>query len=165
LFKGVPELPDGINLLCIADSFPDTAAALFSKNKEKHKIYIPGGCGLYFGCDAVKKVAALADITILSGSEADVIGRDSGTISPVVIVTRGKNPTLIYNNSKTVSVPVEKTNMKIVDTTGAGDAFACGFIIEMFKSGKIDESVAAGHEFAIKVITKYGANVGVPIID
>lgn len=165
LYNGQLGKLSGIDLICITDSFPDMAAVLFHENKVKHKIYIPGGCGLYFGTDAVRKVAALADITILSGVEADVIGNDSGSISPVVIVTRGKNSTLIYNNSKTVSVPVETTSKKIVDTTGAGDAFASGFVINLFKSDKIEESVTAGHEFAVKVITKYGANVGVPITD
>lgn len=165
LFKGVPELSKGIVLLCIADSFPDTAAELFSKNKEKIKIYIPGGCGLYFGSDAVKKVAAFADITILSGVEADVIGKKSGSISPVVIVTRGKKSTLIHKNGETVSVSVKKTERRIIDTTGAGDAFASGFITNLLKTNKIPESVAAGHEFAVKVITRYGANVGVVITD
>lgn len=47
---------------------------------------------------------------------------------------------------------------KIVDTTGAGDAYISAFLSEYLKSKNIQKSLHEGAIYAAKIIQKYGAN-------
>ena len=53
---------------------------------------------------------------------------------PDVIITDGKNPVLWYVNGLQ-GITETPTSPKIVDTTGAGDAFLAGFISKLISSG------------------------------
>ncbi len=53
---------------------------------------------------------------------------------PDVIITDGKNPVLWYINGLQ-GITETPTSQKIVDTTGAGDAFLAGFISKLISSG------------------------------
>ncbi len=53
---------------------------------------------------------------------------------PDVIITDGKNPVLWYINGLQ-GITETPTSKKIVDTTGAGDAFLAGFISKLISSG------------------------------
>jgi len=53
---------------------------------------------------------------------------------PDVIITDGKNPVLWYVNGLE-GITETPTSQKIVDTTGAGDAFLAGFISKLISSG------------------------------
>jgi len=49
---------------------------------------------------------------------------------------------------------------KIVDTTGAGDAFAAGFVGALVKRQRLEEALALGTKNAGSVIQKFGAQTG-----
>jgi len=53
---------------------------------------------------------------------------------PDVIITDGKNPVIWYINGLQ-GITETLTSEKIVDTTGAGDAFLAGFISKLISSG------------------------------
>jgi len=53
---------------------------------------------------------------------------------PDVIITDGKNPVLWYVNGLE-GITETPTSQKIIDTTGAGDAFLAGFISKLISSG------------------------------
>ena len=53
---------------------------------------------------------------------------------PDVIITDGKNPVLWYIN-RFQGITEILSSQKIVDTTGAGDAFLAGFISKLISSG------------------------------
>ncbi len=53
---------------------------------------------------------------------------------PDVIITDGKNPVIWYVNGLQ-GITETPTSQKIVDTTGAGDAFLAGFISKLISSG------------------------------
>jgi len=160
LFNSSAGVLEGIQAVCIADSFPEIAEKIAGIYSGKKKIYVPGGCGLYFGIDIIKKLAAKMEVTILSEPEAEAIGEGFAGISPVVIVTCGAQATRWYRNSEEHLVPVSRIEAQVVDSTGAGDAFAGGFIDAYAASRGIEESIVAGHNLAAKIITKYGANLG-----
>ncbi|MHC9539021.1 MAG: carbohydrate kinase family protein [Vulcanimicrobiota bacterium] len=160
LYDGEIDKSVEADLVCVADAFPEKALQFFKHYEGCRKIYVPGGCGLYFGSEHIRRVAAKSDITILSSPESVSIGSGFDSISTVVIVTRGAEPTEIFCRDGKMSVPVEPVQGEIIDTTGAGDAFASGFIVEYRVSGALESAVKAGQRLASGVILVYGANMG-----
>jgi len=146
--------------LCVADAFPERALQFLHHYGRALKIYVPGGCGLYFGTEQIRRVASASDITILSAPESEMTGSGFNSLSRVVIVTRGAEAVEIYSGGEKLSIPVEPVTDGIVDTTGAGDAFAGGFIHNYLASGDLEKAVRAGQRLASRVITRYGANLG-----
>ncbi|RIA93929.1 Ribokinase-like protein [Glomus cerebriforme] len=68
----------------------------------------------------------------------------------IVIITHGAEPTILGYQDGTVReypiIPVEKED--IVDTNGAGDAFAGGFLSQYIQGKSIDECIDAAHWLA-----------------
>ena len=56
----------------------------------------------------------------------------------IFILTRGKNGSIIYTNKKEINIPIIKPK-KIIDSTGAGDAYRAGFYAGLFKGKKLKE--------------------------
>ncbi|AIG97176.1 MULTISPECIES: carbohydrate kinase family protein [Archaeoglobus] len=59
-------------------------------------------------------------------------------------------------------VTVKPVSTKVVDTTGAGDAFNAGFLYGYLKGKDIEECGRLGNFVAAKCIEKYGAREGLP---
>lgn len=71
----------------------------------------------------------------------------------IVVITRGEDSTLVLDraaHSREYSVP---TGAIVVDTTGAGDAFAGGFLLGIVLKKSIHECVRAGHFAAKEIIS------------
>ena len=78
----------------------------------------------------------------------------------VVVFTHGAESTVVVSSSspnspKTYSVSPLK-NEEIVDTNGAGDAFAGGFIGALAAGKSLDEAVEAGHTLGTMCVTQVG---------
>ena len=58
----------------------------------------------------------------------------SGTRPRIVVITQGSSPTILACQGKVVTFPVEPlANELLVDTNGAGDSFAGGFIAKLIQ--------------------------------
>jgi sugar/nucleoside kinase (ribokinase family) len=126
------------------------------KNSTNLKIYVPGGCGLYYGIDRIKEISKLSNITILSEKEAEVI-KDYSSLCNIVIVTRGSKSTQLFSINSYRELAVSNVD-NVVDTTGAGDAFVSGFIYYLSVSRDIIGAIKYGHKWSAKKIQKMGAN-------
>jgi len=73
----------------------------------------------------------------------------------LVVITRGEKGVLIYDGGshEFPALPVEGET----DPTGAGDAFAGGFLAGLAKGKKLDECVRMGLERAREVLKKRGS--------
>jgi adenosine kinase len=60
------------------------------------------------------------------------------------------------NDYHYLRVPAKKVEM-VTDTTGAGDAFAAGFLANRLRQKSVKDCCSLGHEVASTVIQKYGA--------
>lgn len=75
----------------------------------------------------------------------------------VTIVKSGGNPAVAYSNGALVaSVPAIALE-HVRDTTGAGDAFAAGFIAARMESGGIESAIGRGHELAAQVLAEHSS--------
>lgn len=78
----------------------------------------------------------------------------------IVAVKLGKDG--CYVTSGTTSRVVKPFDVKVVDTTGAGDAFCAGFLYGIINGKPIEECGRIGNFVASRCITKTGARVGLP---
>jgi ribokinase len=60
---------------------------------------------------------------------------------------------------------VEAFKVKVVDTTGAGDAFCAGFLYGLLKNKSLEECGRLGNFVASRCATKMGARIGLPTIE
>ncbi len=76
----------------------------------------------------------------------------------IVCITYGKKGNIVSNEEKVhASIP---NNIKIVERTGAGDAFASGFVSGFIKFGEIEKAIKVGSVNAESTIQKIGAKNG-----
>jgi sugar/nucleoside kinase (ribokinase family) len=74
----------------------------------------------------------------------------------VFVVTLGADGSVALSRNRRLVCPAARVE-KVVDTTGAGDTFAAGFLAEYRASGDVERSLARGAREAAFTIQKIGA--------
>jgi len=72
------------------------------------------------------------------------------------VITRSEKGCVVFENKKYFEQKAEKIE-KLVDTTGAGDAFAAGFLYGLVNGSTLEKSAYFGNVLASKIIQKFGA--------
>lgn len=106
-------------------------------------------------------VAQKAEILILNKEEQEKLG----VFGPkITVVTDGKNGAAVYENGKKI---LEKPalDVPVLETTGAGDAFASGFLAALFYEKNLETALDWGLKNSASVIQKVGAVDGLLPID
>lgn len=75
---------------------------------------------------------------------------------PTLVVTRSEKGAHAVSGGEHAHVPAEPID-KVVDTTGAGDLFAAGFLFGYVRGRPLAESLTLGAVCAAEVISHYGA--------
>ena len=96
----------------------------------------------------------LATLTGLSDFEAGV-SAVAGKV-PVLVATRSANGAIAVANGERAEVAAEPI-AKVVDTTGAGDLFAAGFLTGHARGETLERCLTMGAVCAAEVISHYGA--------
>lgn len=121
---------------------------------------IEGNCHLFK--DIIKR---FVDILILNEKEGDALTGEKNVVeiheslkSMVTrfIVTMGAEGSVAFDGYKTIKTEIDPVS-NIIDTTGAGDAFAGGFLAGLINQKTFEDSLSLGHDTAEKVILKIGA--------
>jgi sugar/nucleoside kinase (ribokinase family) len=108
-----------------------------------------------------------ARIDILFANEAEILALAGvphletavAAVAPKVetlVVTRGAAGALAVCSGERVDVPAEPVG-EVVDTTGAGDLFAAGFLYGYAKEKSLADSLRLGAICAAEIIQHYGA--------
>tara|TARA_B110001450_G_scaffold67358_1_gene63593 strand:- start:92 stop:1021 length:930 start_codon:yes stop_codon:yes gene_type:complete len=79
-------------------------------------------------------------------------------LKKLLVITRGKNGSIAIKNNE-VTVCESKSNLNIVDLTGAGDLFAAGFLHGFMNNFSTKQSLEKGTEMSSKIIQKVGARL------
>ena len=74
----------------------------------------------------------------------------------VVALTRGAQGSVIVDGNQTVVLPAEELD-SVVDTTGAGDAYAAGFLYGLTQGRSVETCGRMGGVLAADIISNYGA--------
>ena len=117
------------------------------------------------GKNYLKNILKKVDILVLNKEEASLLaGKDKiksllkklSELGPkIVAITDGKHGVYVYEKGHIYYG--KPTNVKIVETTGAGDAFASSFLSGIIKKNSIEFAVKFGMTNAESVIQHHGA--------
>ena len=79
-------------------------------------------------------------------------------LGKLLVVTRGEKGSVAIENNE-VTECNSKSNLKVIDLTGAGDLFAAGFLHGFINNFLTKESLEKGTEMSSKIIQKVGARL------
>jgi sugar/nucleoside kinase (ribokinase family) len=130
-------------------------------------IFDPATVGvlLEVGVAKVRQWLEFMEVVVLNEEEAQFItgyanpieaAADLLKIVPTIVIKRGSNGALAQTrNGSLIQVPAFPTT--VVNTTGAGDAFAAGFISVWVQDGKLIDALEAGAKLAAECVALIGA--------
>ncbi|MCB0881748.1 MAG: adenosine kinase [Thermoleophilia bacterium] len=108
-----------------------------------------------------------ADLGLLFANEAELLSLVGGADvweavdrvrgrCPVVVVTRSDQGCLVVTPDEVLDVPAHHVE-RVIDTTGAGDLFASGFLFGLTRGWDLAACARAGSAAAAEVISHFGA--------
>ncbi len=167
-----PDLLRGSKVLFIADAFQEVALkAIDIVSPETKIIFNPGGVMVSSGEGFLKPILAKTDVLLVSQVESETITHEqdpkdamrilAGMGVKVVMQTQGASGALVLENEKITSLPAFPVE-KVLDTTGAGDAFAAGVITGVVEERTWIEAARMGCAVAAIKIAHLGARGGLP---
>ena len=97
----------------------------------------------------------LSLIEVKNFDEVISFGKQLGKL---LVITRGEKGSIAVQKNEVVECK-SKSNLNIVDLTGAGDLFAAGFLHGHVNNSTVKESLLKGTEMSSKIIQKIGARL------
>lgn len=98
--------------------------------------------------------------TLVEGSELEELVRHGLNYCPVVIVSDGPNG-VCASDGKTILRAGMYEDVPVIDRTGAGDAFASGFLSQWLKGKSLKESIVFASANSTSVVGQIGAKAGI----
>ena len=104
-------------------------------------------------------IATVAPAVVFANADEDALVRDmrieaAGTA--VYVVKRGADPVIVEHGGQRHEIAVERVP-DVLDSTGAGDAFAAGYIVAALAGATAHESARAGSALAMSALRRAGA--------
>ena len=180
-YKGVTEKLDEMNIekefglsifkrvdtVYMARTYLNLQKQVIKHYKEKVKVYNPG-----YGVFAFEKIPRdfekiirNVNVLILNKHELEHLEKLGLKLKKIkgpelIIITKGGRGCSIYTRKTEVDVASYKT--KLVDASGAGDAFNAGFISALIRGYEPYDAVKIGNATASFVVEKWGCQTNLP---
>ena len=150
---------------------PSTPAGRSGQTNFCKFVWNPGGSQIRDGFDAkiIKDLLKHTNILFLNSEEAlkftrassieDALKTGVSAGAKIMCVTDGANGAYISDGEKTFNAEAIK-DIKIVDTTGAGDAFAVGVTWAIYEDMSLSDALCAGMISSASVIQHIGTQAG-----
>jgi sugar/nucleoside kinase (ribokinase family) len=90
--------------------------------------------------------------------------RELGGGCAVAAVTRGARGSIVRSRGETIEVPAVPVTA-VVDTTGAGDLYAAGFLFGLTRGNDLARCARIGSLAAAEVVSHFGARPERPLVD
>ncbi len=128
----------------------------------------PGDLYVKKGLEALKPILEKSEVVFLNEKELEELAEGKakkllGLGGKIVAVKKGGEGCYIV--SKKEKFQIEAYDVKVVDTTGAGDGFNAGFLYGLLEGKDLEQCGRIGNFVASRCITKYGAREGLPRLD
>jgi alpha-D-ribose-1-phosphate 5-kinase (ATP) len=116
-----------------------------------------------YGLDELEKIIKRAHIIFLNKKEiTQLTGMNPGDGAKIlldmgvemVVITFGKNGARLYTKKNVFNS--HRTSVRVIDTTGAGDTFAAGFIASLLKGKKLLYCLDFANQVASYCVTRLG---------
>ncbi len=142
---------------------------------QKNKIKVafnPGNCQLSLPIENLKRILSKVDVLILNQEEASFltkipfqqeteIFKKIDEICPGIAVMTKGGEGVVVSDGKYLYRAKPNPNRKIVDTTGAGDSFASGFLSDYIRyNGDIEKAIQLGIANSLACLYEMGAKNG-----
>lgn len=143
---------------------------LWARATSMHIAWNPGAGELALGFARLRPFLAQADIVLLNqeeaaglmnqtrDQEAETFHRLRSMLPGVTVVTEGVEGSLAGTPNAAWQCGTHQ--VKVIDTTGAGDAFGCGFVGSFIRHGNIPRAMQFATENSESVIAVVGAKPG-----
>jgi sugar/nucleoside kinase (ribokinase family) len=86
----------------------------------------------------------------------DALAASAARSDRIWAVTRSERGSVVIGGGVPIAVPAEKAT-RVIDTTGAGDLYAAGFLCGLAQERPLADCARLGHICAAEVISHYGA--------
>jgi sugar/nucleoside kinase (ribokinase family) len=96
------------------------------------------------------------EVTAMTGAELDGALAELAHRCDIVVVTRGPRGSIVAHHGQMIEVPAHPADT-LVDTTGAGDLYASGFLYGLTQDFALQDCAELGSLAAAEVITHLGA--------
>ena len=96
--------------------------------------------------------------SLINAKNFDEVIKFGKQLGKLLVITRGEKGSIAIKNNDVVECE-SKSNLKILDLTGAGDLFAAGFLHGFINNFSVKESLDKGTEMSSKIIQKVGARL------
>lgn len=173
-FPDDPELDAGwVYLTSMGEGYADfyRQAVDFATRRGAKIAFNPGTRQLKAGLQELKYAYEAAEILFVNKEEAeDLLGQESGSEIKslltklleiglkLAIITNGMDGTYAYDGKRFVHMPIVPA--KVVERTGAGDAFGAGFLAAHISGRSIDEALVWGTVNSASVLEHVGPQAG-----
>lgn len=143
----------------------DAIIDLVKKNKKQLAFSLSDPFWVNLHTDELRRVISHSDLVFGNEEEAVALTGESDAVAAAkrlagqvgtVVVTRGSAGAVAVSGDTVASVPAEPLG-KVVDTTGAGDLFAAGFLYGHVRGQSLESCARLGSLAAGEVIAHVGA--------
>jgi|TARA_B110001450_G_scaffold227255_1_gene226530 fructokinase len=96
--------------------------------------------------------------TLIDTNNFEEVIKFGKQLKKILVITRGEKGSVAIKNNEVVECN-SKSNLKIIDLTGAGDLFAAGFLHGFINGFSIKDNLEKGTDMSSKIIQKVGARL------